>query len=73
MIFKLDHMPLSSSSLPNLRFFKVNSAVNFVEYKIFGSNDFKKAQIIRRAGKVSSKYSNWYNNNVNNDTIRSID
>ena len=73
MIFKLDHMPLSSSSLPNLRFFKVNSAVNFVEYKIFGSNDFKKAQIIRRAGKVSSKYSNWYHNNVNNDTISSID
>ena len=73
MIFKLDHMPLSSLSLPNLRFFKVNSAVNFVEYKIFGSNDFKKAQIIRRAGKVSRKYSNWYNNNVNNDTISSID
>ena len=47
---------------------------DFVEYKIFGSNDFQKAQIIKRAGKVSGKYSDWYNiKNVNDDTISSID
>ena len=33
---------------------------DFVEYKILGSNEFQKAQIIRRAGKVSGKYSDWY-------------
>ena len=31
---------------------------DFVEYKIFWSNDFQKAQIIKRVGKVSGKYSN---------------
>ena len=38
------------------------------------TNDFQKAQIIKRAGKVSGKYSDWYNiKNVNDDTISSID
>ena len=34
---------------------------DFVEYKILGSNDFKNAQVMKRAGKVSGKYSDWYN------------
>ena len=47
---------------------------DFVEYKIFGSRYFQKAQIVKRAGKVSGKYSDWYNiKNVNDDTISSID
>ena len=33
---------------------------DFVEYKILGPTDFQKAQIIKRAGKVSGKYSDWY-------------
>ena len=45
-----------------------------VEYKILGSNDFQKIQIIKRAGKVSGKYSDWYIiKNLNDDTISSID
>ena len=32
---------------------------DFVEYKILGSNDFQKVQIIKRAGKVSGKCSDW--------------
>ena len=47
---------------------------DFVEYKIFGSNDFQKAQIIKRAGKVSGKYSHWYNiKNINDNNINSTD
>ena len=47
---------------------------DFIEYKIFGSNDFQKAQVTERAGNVSGKYSDWYNiKNVNDDTISSID
>ena len=47
---------------------------DFVEYKILGSNDFQKARIIKRAGKVSGKYSDWYNiKNLTDDTISSID
>ena len=45
-----------------------------VEYKILGSNDFQKIQIIKRAGKVSGKYSDWYIiKNLNDDTISSTD
>ena len=48
---------------------------DFVEYKILGSNDFQNAQIIKRAGKVSGKYSNWYNiiKNLYDDGFTSID
>ena len=47
---------------------------DFVEYKIFGSNYFQKAQIIKRAGKVSGKHSDWYNSKgINDDTISNID
>ena len=47
---------------------------DFVECKILGSNDFQKAQIIKRPGKVSGKCSDWYNiKNVTDDTISSID
>ena len=47
---------------------------DFVEYKILGSNDFQKAQIIKRGGKVSDKYSDWNNiTNANDDTISNID
>ena len=47
---------------------------DFVEYKILGSNDFQKAQTIKKAGKVSHKYSDWYNSkNLNDDTISSSD
>ena len=47
---------------------------DFVEYKIFGSNYFQKAQIIKRAGKVSGKHSDWYNiKDINDDTISNID
>ena len=47
---------------------------DLVEYKIFGSHHFQKAQIVKRAGKVSGKYSDWYNiKNVNDDPISSID
>ena len=47
---------------------------DFVEYKILGSNNFQKAQIIKRGGKVSGKYSDWNNiTNVNDDTISNID
>ena len=47
---------------------------DLVEYKILGSNDFQKAQIIKRAGKVSGKYSDWYNiKNLNDDTISNTD
>ena len=53
---------------------KHSKVKDFVEYKIFGFNDFQKAQIIKRAGKVSGKYSDWYNiKNVNDDTLSSID
>ena len=46
---------------------------DFVEYKILGSNDFRKAQIVKRASKVSGKYSDWYNiKNLNDDTSSSI-
>ena len=46
---------------------------DFVEYKVLGSNG-SKALIIKRAGKVSGKYSDWYNiKNANDDTISSID
>ena len=42
--------------------------------RFLGSNVFQKAQIIKRAGKVSGKYSDWCNiKNVNDDTISSID
>ena len=30
---------------------------DFVEYQIFGSHHFQKTQIVKRAGKVSGKYS----------------
>ena len=47
---------------------------DFVEYKISGTNNFQKGQIIRRTGKVSGKYSDWYNiKNLNDDTISSTD
>ena len=47
---------------------------DFVIYKILGSNDFQKAQIIKTAGKVSRKYSDWYNiKNLTDDTISSTD
>ena len=48
---------------------------DFVEYKILGFNDFQNAQIIKRAGKVSGKYSNWYNiiKNLYDDGFTSID
>ena len=53
---------------------KHSKVKDFVEYKIFGFNDFQKAQIIKRAGKVSGKYSDWYNiKNINDDNISSID
>ena len=47
---------------------------DFVEYQIFGSHHFQKTQIVKRAGKVSGKYSDWYNiKKVNDDTISGID
>ena len=46
---------------------------DFVKYKILRSNDFQKAQIIKRAGKIWGKYSNWcIIKIVNDDTISSI-
>ena len=46
----------------------------YVQYKLFGSDDVSKSQILSRASKVSGKYSNWFNiRNIDNNTIASID
>ena len=34
---------------------------DYVEYKLFDSDEVAKSQILSRAGKVSGKYSNWFN------------
>ena len=47
---------------------------DYVEYKLFDSDEVSKSQILSRAGKVSGKYSNWFNiRDIVNDTIASID
>lgn len=47
---------------------------DYVEYKLFDSDEVSKSQILSRAGKVSGKYSNWFNiRDIENDTIASID
>ena len=73
-LLTLSKMQISNSTCSTSRNNQEHPKVkDFVKYKILRSNDFQKAQIIKRAGKIWGTYSNWcIIKNVNDDTISSI-